>query len=236
MYNFILSRHDQTLYGTYRPHNRHNKYEYNNFASSFEDEFDLKQFRKSDPINTDITYGSTRKNTYYGATGTRNDTYGTNGTSNGIGTTDTYHHQSRSTSEANRVQSQNLPSSSTYGATGTRTDTYGTNGTCNGIGTSAAISESMNTYPTNLTSTYPSIQVSKYQDEYTADYSVNMPPISHPPVISGDYRETAYISDISDGERLRVSDLSDGERHRSNGRGVFSSDNHTGKKHTCKPT
>ena len=50
----------QTLYGTYRPHNRHyrgrrhsSKYEYSNFASSFEDEFDLKHFqsRKSDPTS-----------------------------------------------------------------------------------------------------------------------------------------------------------------------------------------
>jgi hypothetical protein len=42
---------DQFVYGTYRPHNRHriksSKHEYNNFATSFDDEFDL--FSRSKP-------------------------------------------------------------------------------------------------------------------------------------------------------------------------------------------
>ena len=52
----------------------------------------------------------------------------------------------------------------------------------------------MKTYPT---SAYPSIQVTKYQDEYMADYSVNMPPISHPPgpgPNSSDFRSSEPFS------------------------------------------
>ena len=84
------SQGHQTVYGTYRPHNRGHsglepyKHEYNNFASSFEaDEFDLKHFRgKSDPASS------------------------------------SYHRSTSEANRPNRVQkSQNLPSStaaSTY--------------------------------------------------------------------------------------------------------------------------
>ena len=89
----------------------------------------------------------------------------------------------RSTSEPNRVQSQNLPSGSTYLPNHESSSVLDHSTTVNKSNVISQRNDHINsTYPSisSTSITYPTSQkYSTYnQDEYNADYSVNLPPTS----------------------------------------------------------